>query len=259
MNKLSSNKQLNNEHDIPTVDVFGLPISCFDQDETVEYVTNSINNGHSLHIVTNNPVMLMHGLEHPEFYQVLKQADLHVPDGTGLVWAARVLAEGVKERVPGIELMHDLLRAGETDHWKVFLLGATADVVEEAAKRIAAQYPRIEIVGYRDGFFSSAQDDEVVRDIQKVAPDLLFVARSLELQEGWIAKHRHQLKAKCMMGVGGSFDVIAGKVKRAPKIFQKLRLEWFYRLLKQPTRFTRMLVLPRFVLRVRREQRQRDH
>lgn len=243
---------------IPTVDVFGISISRLGMDETVSYVTNRINSGDSLHIVTNNPIMLMHGLENPQFYDVLKQADLHVPDGTGLVWAAGVLAEGVKERVPGIELMHELLKAGQNDGWKVFLLGASSDVVEETAERIAEQYPGIHVAGYRDGFFSSEEDPEVVRQIQEVSPHLLFVARSLELQEGWIAKHRQELNARCMMGVGGSFDVIAGKVKRAPVLFQKLRLEWFYRLLKQPTRFKRMLVLPRFVMRVQREKRKRD-
>ena len=243
---------------VPTVDVFGIPISTLDRNETVDYIANCINERKSLHVITNNPIMLMHGLEHPDFYQVLKQADLHVPDGTGLVWAAGVLAEGVKERVPGIDLMHDLLERGENYGWRVFLLGASAEVVEETAGRIAAKYPRIQVVGWHDGFFSPDEDESIVRRIREASPELLFVARSLEMQEGWIAANRQKLNVPCMMGVGGSFDVIAGKVKRAPLLLQKMRLEWFYRLLRQPSRLTRMLVLPRFVLRVEREKQKRS-
>ncbi|MNJ62057.1 putative N-acetylmannosaminyltransferase [compost metagenome] len=130
------------------------------------------------------------------------------------------------------------------------MLGASPEVVQETAKRLKAQYPRTEIVGYRDGYFGLEQDDEVIEEIRRTSPDLLFVARGADTQEPWIAKYKHRLAVPVMMGVGGSFDVISGRTKRAPKVFQKLRLEWLYRLLKEPTRFRRMLALPKFVVRV---------
>jgi N-acetylglucosaminyldiphosphoundecaprenol N-acetyl-beta-D-mannosaminyltransferase len=119
---------------------------------------------------------------------------------------------------------------------------------------LALQYPGTTIAGYRDGYFGPDQDPEVINEIVKAAPDLLFVARGADTQEPWIAKYKDVLRVPVMMGVGGSFDVISGRTKRAPVAFQKLRLEWLYRLLKEPTRFRRMLALPKFAVRVLREK-----
>ncbi|MNE31701.1 putative N-acetylmannosaminyltransferase [compost metagenome] len=145
------------------------------------------------------------------------------------------------------------MKRGEREGWKVYLLGSTREVIEEAACRLRKQYSGVEIVGLRDGYFGTDQDDEVIRGIVNAAPDLLFVARGAETQEPWIAKHKEALGVPVMMGVGGSFDVISGRTKRAPKVFQKFRVEWLYRLLKEPTRFRRMLALPKFAIRVMRE------
>jgi N-acetylglucosaminyldiphosphoundecaprenol N-acetyl-beta-D-mannosaminyltransferase len=251
---------------IPQMSIFGITVSRMGMQETVRYLTDIIQGTGSLdqaeqstvpisrQVVTVNPIMIMAALERPEFMEVMQRAELIIPDGTGVVWAAKHYGSPVKERVPGIELLHELMKTGETYRWKVYLLGASPEVIKTAAERLQTAYPLIDMVGHHDGYFGPAEDEQIIADIRKAAPQLLFVARSLDMQEPWIHKHRDQLNVPVMMGVGGSFDVIAGRVKRAPKLFQALRLEWFYRLLKEPTRYKRMLALPKFVLKVIRAQ-----
>lgn len=220
---------------------------------TVEYLTGAIESGRSHRVVTANPIMLMEGFENAEFQRLLKTADLVVPDGAGVVWAAKHVGQPVRERVAGFDLMHELLRVGDRRGWKVYLLGTTPENIEAAHANLRRQYPGVQFVGYRDGFFAEREDGEVVAAIREANPDMLFVARSMLTQEPWLAKYKSVLQVPVMMGVGGTLDIAAGKLKRAPLLFRKLRLEWFYRLLQEPSRFGRMLALPRFVLKVLRD------
>ncbi|KAA8998037.1 WecB/TagA/CpsF family glycosyltransferase [Paenibacillus spiritus] len=223
-------------------------------EETVEYLKEAVQSRRPHHVITANPIMVMTALENPAYMSVMTSAELVVPDGTGVVWAAAKGGEPVRERVAGFDLLHELMKAGEHYHWKVYLLGSTSEVIQETARRLQLQYPGVVIAGYHDGFFGPAEDDEVVAEIVRAEPDLLFVARGADTQEPWICKYKEQLGIPVMMGVGGSFDIISGKSKRAPIAFQKLRLEWFYRLLKEPTRYKRMLALPKFAVKVLREK-----
>ncbi|RIE03137.1 glycosyltransferase [Cohnella faecalis] len=218
--------------------------------ETVDYLTQAIADRKSHRIVTGNPIMLMAGLENPAFHRALRTADLVVPDGAGVVWAARHVGQPVQERVAGFDLMHELLRAGDRRGWSVFMLGASPDVIVTARDKLQRQFPGIRFAGCRDGYFKDSDDEEVVREIREANPDILLLARSLNTQEPWLEKYQEALQVPVMMGVGGSFDVVAGKLKRAPALFRKLGLEWFYRLLQEPSRYKRMLVLPRFALKV---------
>jgi len=136
----------------------------------------------------------------------------------------------------------------------VYLLGASSEVIEAAAAKLQSSYPAIRIVGKRNGFFSPDEDASVIESIRATEPDILLVGRSSDKQEPWLAANKHALGVPVMIGVGGTFDVLSGKLKRAPKLFQKLRLEWLYRLLQEPWRFKRMLVLPRFALKVMRDR-----
>ncbi|MDT0124421.1 WecB/TagA/CpsF family glycosyltransferase [Paenibacillus sp. RRE4] len=239
---------------IPTVSIYGIPFSKLTMKETVQVLEEAVLSKQPHQVITANPIMVMAALENPAIMKVMKDAEMIVPDGTGVVWAAGYCGDPVAERVPGFELLHELLRVGENYRWGVYLLGSTPEVIQETAVRLQQQYPAIRIVGYRDGFFGSAEDEQVVTSIRKAAPDLLFVARGADTQEPWIHKHKHSLQVPVMMGVGGSFDVISGKSKRAPKLFQKLRLEWFYRLLREPSRAGRMLALPKFAVKVMRDK-----
>ncbi|MNM95721.1 putative N-acetylmannosaminyltransferase [compost metagenome] len=249
MNRMKTNEN----HTVPTVSVFGVSVSKWSMADTVEYLAQAVASGAPHHVITANPIMMMTAIENSEYKKMMQTAELIVPDGTGLVWAAQKGGDPVAERVPGFDLLHELMKRGERESWKVYLLGSAREVIEEAARRLKNQYPGVVIAGCRDGYFGPDQDDEVIRDIVNAAPHLLFVARGADTQEPWIAKHKKMLGVPIMMGVGGSFDVISGRTKRAPKLFQKLRIEWLYRLLKEPTRFRRMLALPKFAIRVMRE------
>jgi N-acetylglucosaminyldiphosphoundecaprenol N-acetyl-beta-D-mannosaminyltransferase len=218
--------------------------------ETVNYLAQAIVSQRPHRVVTGNPIMLMVGLENPSFHHTLSTAELVVPDGAGVVWAARHLKQPVQERVAGFDLMHELLREGEKRGWSVYLLGASSDIVATAYANLQKQYPGMRFVGYRDGYFTDRDDGNVVAEIRAAKPDLLFVARSTMNQEPWIEKYQTTLGVPVVMGVGGSFDVVSGKLKRAPALFRKMGLEWFYRLLQEPSRYKRMLVLPRFALKV---------
>ncbi len=238
---------------VSTVSIFGIPFSKMGMDETVHYLTASIEAGEQHHVVTANPIMVMAALENPGFAKVMSRADLIVPDGAGVVWAARYCGSPVAERVTGFDLMHRLLKEGEKRRWRVYLLGTSQDIIESAAEKLQLQYPQVKIVGYRNGFFTSEQDEEIIEEIRSLAPHLLFVARGME-KEGWNADYKEKLGVPFIMGVGGSFDVVSGKLKRAPGVFQKLKLEWLYRLLQEPSRYKRMLALPKFVVKVIRNK-----
>ncbi|CAM4276132.1 WecB/TagA/CpsF family glycosyltransferase [Paenibacillus tarimensis] len=253
-NKNASQQQDSGARSYPTVSIYGLPFSKMDMQETVNYLSNVIHLRIPTQVITGNPIMVMAGLENPDYYRVMEEAELIVPDGAGVVWASEYVGQPVKERVAGFDLMHRLLETGEKHRWSVFLLGTTQETIEESAERLKQQYPLIRFVGVRNGFFGPGEDAKVIEEIRRANPDMLFVARALDNQEPWIGRYKQELGVPVMMGVGGSFDIIAGKLKRAPVLFQKLRLEWFYRLLQQPSRYKRMLVLPKFMLKVVREK-----
>jgi N-acetylglucosaminyldiphosphoundecaprenol N-acetyl-beta-D-mannosaminyltransferase len=237
----------------PTVSLYGVPFSKMNMQETVDYLVDAVESRRSQRIVTGNPIMLMAGLEDAAFHRALKTADLVVPDGAGVVWAARHVGQPVQERVAGFDLMHELLREGDLRNWKVYLLGATQETISLAHANLQRQYKGVRFVGYRDGYFTDREDGAVVAAVRDAKPDLLFVARSLITQEPWLAKYQEALQVPVMMGVGGSFDVVAGKLRRAPALFRKMGLEWLFRLILQPSRFRRMLVLPQFALKVMKD------
>ncbi|WP_054954630.1 WecB/TagA/CpsF family glycosyltransferase [Paenibacillus dakarensis] len=245
---------MNQTTKIPTVSIFDIPFSKLDMNDTVAYLTEAVKSGRPHQVITANPIMVMAALDNPEYKTMMQNAELIVPDGTGIVWAAGVGGDPLNDRVTGFDMLHELMKAGETHRWKFYLLGSTKEVIQAAAERLQMQYPAAIIAGYRDGFFGPEQDDEVVEEIRKASPDILFVARGADTQEPWIARYKERLGVPVMMGVGGSFDIISGKSKRAPKVVQKLRMEWLYRLLREPTRAKRMLALPKFAIKVLREK-----
>lgn len=239
---------------IPTVSIYGLPFSKLGMDETISRLTEAIDHRVVTHVITANPIMVMSAVEDQAYYSMMRTAELIVPDGTGVVWAAGYVGEPVAERVPGFDILHRLMALGEAKGWSVYLLGTDQQTIDTAAANLKQKYPRTRIAGVRNGYFGPEQDEEVIAAIREAKPDILFVARSASTQEPWISRYKKDLDVPVIMGVGGSFDIIAGKLKRAPKLFQKLRLEWFYRLLQEPYRYKRMLVLPKFVIKVIREK-----
>ena len=188
--------------------------------------------------------------EDEDFKMVLNSSDMCVPDGIGVVYGARILKTPVPERVPGFELSCGLLERLGKSGGSVFLFGSKPGVADNAAEKIKSLYPGLKIAGTRDGYFKEEDEAEIVAQINESGADFLMVCLGAPKQEKWIYKHRNELKVKLCIGAGGSLDVIAGNVKRAPKIFIKLNLEWFYRMCKQPSRLGRFMALPKFMLTV---------
>ncbi len=239
----------------PTSHIFGIQLSKMSMVETIAYLTQAIASSQTIQVITANPIMIMSALEDPDLMEIMQQAELIVPDGAGLVWASKYLQDPVSERVAGFDLLHELLQVGNLKEWKVYLLGATKEIAENAARQLQMKYSSIRIVGVQHGYFDEHEDHRIIQDIRNAQPHLLFVARSADKQEKWIAANKELLNVPVMIGVGGSFDVIAGKLKRAPFIWRQLRLEWLFRLLQEPRRYKRMFALPNFIIRTYTEKK----
>ena len=197
-------------------------------------------------VVTPNPEIVQLARRDPEFGRVLSDADLVIPDGVGVVYAAKILGRPLKGRVPGIEFAAALMARMAGKGKRLFLLGAKPGVAELAAANLAVEYPGLVVCGTHDGYFQ--EDAPVAETIRRARADVVFVCLGAPKQEMWIARNGADTGARLLVGLGGSLDVFAGQVKRAPKAFQKLGLEWFYRLCRQPSRIGRMAKLPLFLV-----------
>ncbi|BDR60077.1 WecB/TagA/CpsF family glycosyltransferase [Lactobacillus xylocopicola] len=212
--------------------------------------SNRIDSHQSTLVVTANPEIVMTANENPEFMKILRRtADYITPDGIGIIKAGKILGTPLKERVTGYDLFVWLLKVANEQKLRIYLVGAKPEVLAAVQERIGREYGGIDLVGAEDGYFDD--DLEIIAyQIKQKQPDLVFAALGSPRQEQLLTLLRRDRLAALMMGVGGSFDVFSGKVKRAPQFWQKLHLEWLYRLLKNPRRFKRILVLPQFVLEV---------
>lgn len=206
--------------------------------------------GATRQVVTLNVEMLYRAQHDPALRSLINQADLVVPDGHGVVWAGRRLGYRIPERVTGIDLIQALAACAGRQEWRVFLLGAAPGVAKAAALNLQRDYPGLRLVGTEHGYFADVEIVTVIRKIRDARPDLLLVALGSPKQEFFSWVHRQELGATVAIGVGGSFDVLSGRLRRAPALFQRLRLEWLYRVFQEPGRWRRLLVLPRFAGRV---------
>ncbi|MEY8349136.1 WecB/TagA/CpsF family glycosyltransferase [Bacillus cereus] len=244
---------------VQTVDILGVPFSTMTMEETIRYIMKQLEleQTHTFQVVTANPEIVMCAKKDPSFHQTLLKTDLITPDGIGVVKASGMLGTPLKERVAGFDLMSDLFGtlSEENRSASVFLLGAKPHVVKAAADHLTKTYSAVSIVGIQDGYFKQEEEEDIVSRIQEAKPDLLLVALGFPRQENFIQNNKHRLKAKIAVGVGGSLDVWAGEVKRAPKWIQAIHLEWFYRLCSNPTRWRRQLVLAEFLKEVMRSKK----
>ncbi len=227
------------------VDVLGVAFDNVTLDEAVERAMALLEENGPHLAATPNPEIVQCAGRDPEYAQILADADLVIPDGIGIIHAAKILGRPLKGRVPGIDFASALMgRMAETGR-RLFLLGAAPGVAEQAAANLQATHPGLVICGTHDGFFK--EDGPVVQKIRDARADVVFVCLGFPKQEKWIAAHGGETGARLLIGLGGSLDVFAGKVERAPEQFQKLGLEWLYRLMKQPSRAGRMAKLPLFL------------
>lgn len=197
-------------------------------------------------VVTPNAEIVQQARSDPEFAALIAQADLVLPDGVGVVYASRILGRPLKGRVPGVDFAGALMDRMAKLNKRLFLLGAKPGVAEEAARRLAAQHPGLIVCGTHDGYFQ--EDAPVVQAIREAGADVVFVCLGAPKQEKWAAAHGGETGARLLVGLGGSLDVFAGQVDRAPESWQRLGLEWLYRAIRQPSRFKRIAKLPGFLL-----------
>ncbi|MFP4498130.1 MAG: WecB/TagA/CpsF family glycosyltransferase [Vulcanimicrobiota bacterium] len=228
--------------------IFGLNIHRVTLDETMELIDNMVKQGGAHLVVTLGVEMIMRAQNDPEFANIVNEASLVVPDSVGVLWSCKKGGFALKERVPGVDILYSSARNREKYPWKVFFLGAKPGTAERAKEKIEKEFPGYQVVGTHHGYFR--EDREVIDIIRDANPDILFIALGSPFQEKWFMKNRHQLGDIVALGVGGSLDVVSGEARRAPVFFQKMGLEWFYRLVTQPARFKRMLVLPAFAIKV---------
>ena len=227
--------------------LFGMPIDITTMQEAKEKLLNA---NKPMQVVTINPEMLTLAHQKKELSELIKNADMVIPDGIGVVIGLKMI--GVKtNRIPGIELSYELLKEANNSGLKVALIGATEETIQATKKELLKELPNLNIVYIRNGFFDNCEEEEIINDLGKVQPDILLAGLGFPKQEIFLESFKNISKKAIMVGVGGSFDVWAKKVKRAPQIFQKLNLEWFYRLLCQPSRFKRMFpTIPLFLIKV---------
>ena len=228
------------------VDVLGVAFDNVTPEEAADRALALLEEDGPHLVATPNPEIVQRANKDRAFAEILAGADLVVPDGVGVIYAAKILGRPLKGRVPGIDLAAALMGRVAGTGKRLFLLGAAPGVAEQAAVNLRAAYPGLVVCGTHDGYFE--EDGPVIDAIRRAEADIVFVCLGAPKQEKWIAAHGEAAGARLYLGLGGSLDVFAGKAERAPERFQRLGLEWLYRLLKEPSRIGRMAKLPLFLV-----------
>ncbi|HEY8792235.1 MAG TPA: WecB/TagA/CpsF family glycosyltransferase [Gaiellaceae bacterium] len=216
--------------------VLGCEIDRLTMAQTVERCLQIVESGRIGQHVAVNVAKLVALQDDPRLREIVAGCDVISADGQPIVWASRLLRDPLPERVAGIDLMHELLRVAEATGYRVYFLGARPDVLERAVARIRVDHPLLEIAGYRDGYFSDAENAAVAAAIREARAHMLFVAISSPRKEYWLAQYGQTLGVRFLMGVGGTLDVVAGVRRRAPSWVQRAGLEWLFRVAQEPRR-----------------------
>ena len=232
------------------VDILGVPFANVSPSEAVDIIRSYLD-GEDKHMVfTPNPEMVMLAQKDAEFNRILNGSDMNIPDGIGIIYASRIKKHPIKERVAGYDTVQAVFERIKDKDRSVYFFGGAPGVTDTARREMEERHKGLKIAGCANGYFDEKREREIIDEINALSPDLLLVGTGFPKQEKWIYSHLPELNVKTAIGVGGSFDVMSGRVKRAPDIFIKLGLEWFHRLITQPSRFVRMLQLPLFMIKV---------
>jgi N-acetylglucosaminyldiphosphoundecaprenol N-acetyl-beta-D-mannosaminyltransferase len=233
--------------------LLGVPVDPLTEAEAVDWVAGAIREGRPRLVISVNPERIMHAGRDPAFASVLRGADLALADGAGAVWAARRVGHPLPERVAGVDFVRALASRGAAQGWRFFFLGGGPGVAEAAGRALQASYPGFILAGTHAGSPDPASDAATIEAVRSSGAQLLFLAYGSGAEEAWLARNLGASGAVVGMGVGGAFDFISGRVRRAPGWMRNSGLEWLHRLWREPWRWRRMLALPRFVIRVMRE------
>lgn len=238
---------------LPAVEVLGVRVHAVTMTQTLDWVEGVVARRAAAQLCTANPEFIMTAQRNSEFRAVLNAAELVIPDGVGLVWAMRWLGQPAPERVAGSDLIGRIAERAAAHRWRLFFLGAAEGVAERAAAVLQARYPGWVLAGAYAGSPRPEDEEAIVTRIQAGRPDIVFVAYGAPAQDLWVARQRGRLGVPLALGVGGSFDFLAGVTQRAPAWVQRLGLEWVHRLWRQPWRarriFTATVEFPLAVLR----------
>lgn len=242
----------------PRVEILGIGVDPVSMEEALARIERFIEEGVPRMVVTADSSGIVEAQSDVQWKDILLNADLVTPDSAGVVWASRRLGSPVRDRVSGVDLVERICHLSSIKGWRLFFLGAGKGVADQAADKMRLKYPGVNIVGTHDGFFPKSDEISVVAEVRSVAPDVVFVAMGIPKQEKFIAEHLYELGAKVAMGVGGTFDVLSGSVRRAPKLLQRLRLEWLWRLVLRPSKWRKNILLPKFWWQVITSKKVRD-
>lgn len=228
------------------VNILGVNVDMVTVKEASDKIMNFFDENKLHSVYTPNSEIIMAAYRDKEFCEILNRSELLTADGIGVVYASKILGKPIRERAAGYDIACKVVeKLNRTEH-KLFLFGGKPGIAEIAKEKLNEKYPQLNIVGCRNGYFKDEEEEEIVHEINETGADILFVCLGAPKQEKWIDKYRDELNVKVAMGIGGSLDVFAGNVERAPDFFCNHGLEWFYRLYKEPWRIGRMMDLPKF-------------
>jgi N-acetylglucosaminyldiphosphoundecaprenol N-acetyl-beta-D-mannosaminyltransferase len=219
-----------------TANILGIAVSSFTMEDLLGIIDISIASRQHLLMGVVNAAKIVNARKDVDLMRSIKQADLVLADGTPIVWLSRLLGTPLPQRLAGIDIMYRMLERASEQRYRVYFLGAKTDVVQRVVAITATQYPNLIVAGYRDGYFSDGEDSAVAQEIKESRSDILLVAMPSPRKENFLAKWYGFMQVPACHGVGGSFDVMAGLTKRAPRWMQNCGLEWFYRLIQEPRR-----------------------
>jgi N-acetylglucosaminyldiphosphoundecaprenol N-acetyl-beta-D-mannosaminyltransferase len=235
-----------------TLSILDIPVHDVTTEETLALIDQFMREKTPHQICTVNPEFIMTAQQDVEFKRILNQSALNLPDGIGVVWAAKRLRQPLRERVAGSDLVGLMADRAQTTGWRIFLLGAAEGVAERAAIILRERYPQVNIVGAYAGSPRPEDEADIVARIRSSRADILLVAYGAPQQDKWIARNIEQTGVAVALGIGGSLDFIVGTQRRAPQWMQRAGIEWLYRLVREPWRWRRQLALPKFVWHVLR-------
>lgn len=240
------------------ISIFGINIDNITFYDATELVKEYLNGNTLKAICTPNTEIVMAAKNDPDIKKLINSYDLIIPDGIGLIYGSRMRKKPLKERVTGFDLSMKMLEIANKKGYSVFLLGGREGVAKKAGENIIKKYPNIKIAGVHNGYFKGShngykdheEEKKVIEMINYSKPDIIFVGLGFPKQEIWISENRQRIQGKVIIGNGGTMDILSGNAKRAPETFQRLGLEWLYRLIKEPSRIRRQMALPKFILSV---------
>lgn len=237
------------------VSILGVRIHCVDMATTLDSIRRFIADGKPHILVTADASSISLAQRDEDFKGLVNNADLVTPDGSGILWAGKRLGTPLTERVSGVDIARRLCEMAAQEGFSIYFLGAAPGVAELAADNLTRQYPGLKVAGVHDGYFADSESDSIAAEIRSSGAKALLVAMGIPRQEKWIRDHLNDLGVSVAIGVGGTFDVFSGKVRRAPVWMQRHGLEWLFRLAMNPRKISKVAELPRFAAMVIRENR----